>query len=464
MRYRSTRGKAASLSFEEVVLTGVASDGGLYVPEELPVFSQEKIRSMVGMSYQELAFEVMYPFVQTDIDTVTLRKLIADAYHSFRHPEITPLVKLNEQEYVLELFHGPTLAFKDIALQFLGRLFDHVLHKTKQHVTVIGATSGDTGSAAIEGCKDSEYINMFILHPKGRISDIQRLQMTTILADNVFNIAVESDFDFCQTTIKELFNDQQFLKGKTQFVAINSINWCRIMAQIVYYFYASFRLGGPDKAVSFSVPTGNFGDIYAGFLAKQMGLPIHKLIIATNENDILHRFLSANDYSRGQLKATLSPSMDIQVSSNFERLLFDLYDHDGNAVFKAMEAFKQGKLTVGDKELQTARKTFLSHRTSDDETCAMIRQVYDESGMVIDPHTATAVCAARAHSPENHVPMVILATAHPVKFTQSLEKSGVPVPPLPKHLADLPQRPERYQVLKADINLLKDYIYRQISS
>jgi threonine synthase len=459
MDYVSTRGTAPTLSFEAVVMAGVASDGGLYVPQNLPIFSSVELESMRHLSYQELAFKIMQPFVVGALDDAVLQRLINEAYASFEHPKIAPLVPLRENEYILELFHGPTLAFKDFALQFLGRLFDYVLQRQKKHVTIIGATSGDTGSAAIEGCRHSRYVNLFILHPKGRISEVQRRQMTSVLAENVHNLAVESDFDFCQETVKHLFNDQGFLEGKSQFVAINSINWCRIMAQIIYYFYAYFALGKTARKVSFSVPTGNFGDIYAGYLAKKMGLPIEKLVIATNTNDILHRFLSQNDYSRATLTPTLSPSMDIQVSSNFERLLFDLYDQDGKVIATLMQDFANGKLSVSPGKLAKAREIFASCRVDDATICQTIRTIYEESNMVIDPHTATGVYAARhCVSGTNEIPVVTLATAHPAKFPEASQKSGVPVQSLPTHLAGLLTKEERYQAIKPDLEAIKAYV------
>ncbi len=463
MLYVSTRGQAPVLSFEEVVTTGVAKDGGLYVPEVLPTFSTDQIKAMRGMSYQELAFTVMQPFVAGDIEDDVLKSLIDKAYASFRHDAIAPVVPLHDNVHVLELFHGPTLAFKDFALQFLGQLFDYVLSKEQRHVTIIGATSGDTGSAAIEGCKHSEWVNMFIFHPHNRVSEVQRRQMTTVLADNVFNIAVESDFDFCQSTVKHLFNDQEFLQGKTQFVAVNSINWCRIMAQIVYYFYASFQVGGPEKEVSFSVPTGNFGDIYAGYLAKQMGLPIKHLVIATNTNDILHRFLQNNDYSRGTLVPTVSPSMDIQVSSNFERLLFDLHHRDGAQIKDLMDGFQEkGALSVSQEILDEARKLFKSAKCDDATTIEVITQTYQKYSMVVDPHTAAGVYAAAECASDNQTPMVILATAHPTKFADAIERAGVCLPDLPGHLSDLLDRKEQYKTLPDSLDAIKDYISARI--
>lgn len=330
MKYISTRGDAPVLNFEEVVLAGLASDGGLYVPEELPKFDTEQIASWSSLSYPELAFEIMHPFIGDALPVDEQKRLIDETYAEFRHTAIAPLVQMDHELWILELFHGPTLAFKDFALQFLGRLLGHILEKRGQKVVILGATSGDTGSAAIEGCRHCENVDIFILHPHNRVSDVQRRQMTTILEDNVFNVAIEGNFDDCQNIVKAAFADQSFLPEDRQLVAVNSINWARIMAQIVYYFYAGLALGAPEREISFAVPTGNFGDIFAGYLAKNMGLPIERLVIATNSNDILHRSLSANDYSKGELLHSLSPSMDIMISSNYERLLFDLYDRDGS--------------------------------------------------------------------------------------------------------------------------------------
>ncbi|MDC0887863.1 threonine synthase, partial [Porticoccus sp.] len=322
MKYVSTRGKAPILSFEEAMLAGLASDGGLYVPEKIPNFSKEEISSWSDLTYEELAFKIMSPFIDGEVPDDDLRLLIKKTYSTFRHKAIAPLVQTARNEFILELFHGPTLAFKDFALQFLGNLMDYVLKKRNQRVVVMGATSGDTGSAAIEGCRHSKHLDIFILHPHNRVSEVQRRQMTTVLQDNVFNIALDGNFDDCQNMVKNSFSDQTFLPKDRQLVAVNSINWVRIMAQIVYYFYAGLALNSPHRRVSFSVPTGNFGDIFAGYLAKQMGLPIDQLVIATNSNDILHRCISNNDLSIKTLVQSLSPSMDIMVSSNFERMLF----------------------------------------------------------------------------------------------------------------------------------------------
>ncbi len=351
MRYISTRGGCPPKTFEEVVLTGLAPDGGLFVPSAIPHFSREEIASWRSLSYQQLAFRVMRPYVGDCIPEDDLQTLIDRAYANFRHAAIAPLVQTGDNEWILELFHGPTLAFKDFALQFLGHLLDYSLQKRDQKVVIMGATSGDTGSAAIEGCRSCSNVEMFILHPHQRVSDVQRRQMTTVLADNIHNIALQGNFDDCQNMVKACFSDQSFLPDNRQLVAVNSINWARIMAQIVYYFWAALQLGGPQRAVSFAVPTGNFGDIFAGYLAAKMGLPIEQLVIATNQNDILHRCISANDHRTLPLQQSLAPSMDIMISSNFERLLFHAYRRDGDQIAALMAAAKQGHMRLSDAAL-----------------------------------------------------------------------------------------------------------------
>nr|WP_324259121.1 threonine synthase [Cellvibrio fontiphilus] len=459
MKYISTRGLAPALNFEEVVLTGLAPDGGLYVPETLPTFSQEEIASWAGLSYQELAFNVMKPFVAGAVSDEDFKKIIADAYSTFRHDAIAPLVQTAHNEWILELFQGPTLAFKDFALQFLGHLLDHLLKKRDQKVVVMGATSGDTGSAAIEGCRRCDNIDIFIMHPHNRVSNVQRRQMTTVLAPNVFNIALEGNFDDCQNMVKASFGDQSFLPDGRQLVAVNSINWARIMAQIVYYFYAGLALGAPYRPVAFSVPTGNFGDIFAGYLAKKMGLPVDQLVIATNSNDILHRCISSNDHSKHQLRHTLSPSMDIMVSSNFERMLFDLYDRDGNAIRQLMEDFKSGSMTLKESALVRARQLFTSYGVSDEVTIDMIRSVFDRTEYLLDPHTAIGVEAARKTRRRNDIPMVVLATAHPAKFPEAVRKAGQDTDPaLPHHMQDLFEREERYTVLPQDLIKVQQFV------
>tara|TARA_B100000446_G_scaffold125573_2_gene117545 strand:+ start:15657 stop:17054 length:1398 start_codon:yes stop_codon:yes gene_type:complete len=459
VKYISTRGDATPLSFEDVVLTGLAPDGGLYIPESLPKFSQEEIASWAGLSYQELAFKVISPFVAGEIPDEDLQKIINESYSTFRHDAIAPMVQTGHNEWILELFQGPTLAFKDFALQFLGNLLDYILKKRDQKVVVMGATSGDTGSAAIEGCRHCDNIDIFILHPHNRVSDVQRRQMTTVLEDNVHNIAMEGNFDDCQNMVKASFGDQSFLPEGRQLVAVNSINWARIMAQIVYYFYSALALGAPARPVSFSVPTGNFGDIFAGYLAKQMGLPIDQLVIGTNANDILHRCISDNDHSKKELIHSLSPSMDIMVSSNFERLLFDLYGRKGADIKQLMEDFKSGSMSLSDEALSTARELFTSYRLGDEETIDVIRDVFESTEYLLDPHTAIGVQAARKTRRRQDIPMVCLSTAHPAKFPEAVRKAGQSEDPaLPHHMTDLFDREERLQVLDNDLSVVQQYV------
>jgi len=462
MRYISTRGQAPSLSFEDVLLTGLASDGGLYVPETLPQFSHEEIASWSKLNYADLAHKILLPFVEADVSSSELKVMVDETYAGFNHKAVAPLVQLDKNEWVLELFHGPTLAFKDFALQLLGRLMDNALIKRDKHLVIMGATSGDTGSAAIEGCKHSKRVKMFILHPHERVSEVQRRQMTTLIGDNIHNIAVRGNFDDCQQMVKQSFAAQSFLNGG-QLGAVNSINWARIMAQIVYYFYAAVALGGPHRKVSFSVPTGNFGDIYAGYLAQKMGLPIAQLVVATNENDILHRCISANQYQKHGLVQTLSPSMDIMVSSNFERLLFDLYDRDGAALSQLLEDLNNGTAdSLEPQRWEKARELFSSHRVDDDTTCDVISQVAQGHNYLLDPHSAIGVEAGRVCNQHPHVPMVTLATAHPVKFPEAVIKAGQPTPQLPNHLADLLERKERCEVLDNDLLVVQQYITSKI--
>lgn len=459
MRYISTRGQAPALNFEDVLLTGLASDGGLYVPENLPRFTVEEMSSWADLPYHELAFRVMRPFVAGCIEDADFKAILKDTYAVFEHSAVAPLRQLNGNEWTLELFHGPTLAFKDFALQLLGRLLDHVLTKRNERVVIMGATSGDTGSAAIEGCRACENVDIFILHPHERVSEVQRRQMTSALNDNIHNIAIQGNFDDCQEMVKASFADQSFLKG-TRLVAVNSINWARIMAQTVYYFHAALQLGGPQRSVSFSVPTGNFGDIFAGYLARNMGLPINQLIVATNRNDILHRFMSGNRYNKDELHPTLSPSMDIMVSSNFERLLFDMHGRNGAKVAELMEHFRvTGEMSVAEERWTETRKLFDSLAVDDEQTCATIAEVYKETGELLDPHTAIGVRAARECRRSLAIPMVTLSTAHPVKFPEAVEKA-VPgaTPQLPAHMADLFEREERCTVLANDLAAVQDFV------
>lgn len=463
MKYISTRGQAPVLSFEDVVLAGLASDGGLYLPETLPTFSQEEIASWAGLSYRDLAFKIMSPFVAGEIPEEDFKSIIDRSYDNFRHEAIAPLVQIGQNEWILELFQGPTLAFKDFALQYLGNLLDYILEKRNEKVVIMGATSGDTGSAAIEGCRKCKNVDIFILHPYQRVSDVQRKQMTSVLEDNVHNIALEGNFDDCQNMVKASFADQSFLPEGRKLAAVNSINWARIMAQIVYYFYASLSLGGPHRKVSFSVPTGNFGDIFAGYLAKKMGLPIDQLVIATNSNDILHRCIANNDHSKQPLIHSLSPSMDIMVSSNFERMLFDLYNNDGSAIQKLMDDFKSGEMKLSDDALAKARELFSSYRLDDDETIDVIRDVYENTEYLLDPHTAIGVKAGRVTRKAQDVPMVTLATAHPAKFPEAAKKAGqTDEPALPHHMQDLFDREEKYEVIANDLSKVHDFMSKNI--
>ena len=463
MRYISTRGGVEPKSFEDVVLTGLAEDGGLFVPEQLPKFSTDEIASWGELSYEALALKVITPFVGGSIPEQDLRALIEKSYAGFRHQGIAPLVQAGHNQWIMELFQGPTLAFKDFALQFLGNLLDYILDKRNQKVVIMGATSGDTGSAAIEGCRHCKNLDIFILHPYQRVSEVQRRQMTTVLADNIHNLALHGNFDDCQNMVKASFSDQSFLPQGRQLAAVNSINWARIMAQIVYYFWASLALGGPHRKVSFSVPTGNFGDIFAGYLAHQMGLPIEQLVIATNQNDILHRCISNNDHSTQPLQQSLAPSMDIMISSNFERLLFDLYERDGQKIADLMVNAKSGHMVLSDSALAKARALFSSYRCDDKGMVEVIRSTYEDNGYLLDPHTAIGLLAARECSNNKATPMVTLATAHPAKFPDAVRQAGYPEDPaLPPHMADLFDREERYTVLDNDKQAVHAYIAENI--
>ncbi|MAO62961.1 threonine synthase [Halomonas sp. CnH100-B] len=457
MRYISTRGQAPALSFEEVVLTGMASDGGLYVPETLPEFSKEELADMAGLSYAEIAFRVMKPFVNGEIDDETFRRLVTEAYATFNHDAVLPLKQLDASHFLLEQFHGPTLAFKDVALQLLGRLLDHFLKKRNERAVIMGATSGDTGSAAIEGCRHCDNLDIFILHPHNRVSEVQRRQMTSVLADNVFNIAIEGNFDDAQAMVKASFANQDFLNG-TRLVAVNSINWARIMAQIVYYVAAGVALGAPQREVSFCVPSANFGNVFAGYMAYKMGLPVKQFIIATNANDILHRTLAANDFSKKELAATLAPSMDIVVSSNFERLLFDAYDRDGAAVAALLERFQQEPTALADAPLAKLREKFASHSVDDETILEVIREAHHRTGEILDPHTATGYRAAERARVDTSTPMITLATAHPAKFAEAVVKAGFQGVPLPTHMDDLLEREERYTVLPAELSAVQQFV------
>jgi threonine synthase len=459
MRYISTRSRAPELDFDDVLLTGLARDGGLYLPAEWPQFGADDIAGLSGLPYAEAATRIMAPFADT-IETPELAAIAADAYARFDHAAVAPLRQLDNNVWLLELFHGPTLAFKDMAMQILGRLFDHVLTRKGRHVTIVGATSGDTGSAAIEACRNRRGIDIFILHPEGRVSEVQRRQMTTVDAPNVHNIAIRGTFDDCQALVKAMFNDLEF-RDRRDLSAVNSINWARVAAQIVYYFTAAVALGAPGRRVSFSVPTGNFGCVFAGYAARQMGLPIERLMVATNRNDILHRFFQGGEYRLEEVVATQSPSMDIQVASNFERLLFDLVGRDGGAVEALLAGLNQsGAFSVGDKELDRARRDFASCRVDEATTTATIARVFESTGGLIDPHTAVAVHAAQELP--GQTPVVVLGTAHPAKFPEAVDKATGRQPALPARLADLYERPEHFTVLDNDLAVVQDLIDRTL--
>ncbi len=458
MKYVSTRGDAPVLSFDEALLAGLARDGGLYLPESWPQFSAQEIRALAGRPYAEVAYAVIRPFVGDSVADADLKRILAETYAGFGHAAVAPLKQLDERTWLLELFHGPTLAFKDYALQLLGRLFDHVLARRGERVTVIGATSGDTGSAAIEACRDRDQIDIFMLHPKGRVSEVQRRQMTTVQASNVHNIALEGTFDDCQDQVKAMFNDLAF-RDAMNLSAVNSINWARIMAQIVYYFTAGTALGAPDRAVAFAVPTGNFGNVYAAYAAGRMGLPVAQLIVGSNRNDILTRFFETGSMTMAGVSPTISPSMDIQVSSNFERLLFDVCGGDGAQVRRAMQGFRQsGEFSVSAEQLQRLRRLFDAQRFDDDQTAAEIARRLEESGELLDPHSAIATAAARSALRPEISAVVSLATAHPAKFPDAVEKAAGVRPPLPARLAGLLEREERCTTLPNDLAALQEYI------
>ena len=457
MKYVSTRGEAPSLGFCDALLAGLARDGGLYVPKEWPSLSKKEIRGLRGKSYQEIAFAVLSPFVDGEIPDDTFRAMIDEAYGTFRHPAIAPLVQTGPNSFVMELFHGTTLAFKDVAMQLLARLMDHVLAERGERATIVGATSGDTGGAAIDAFAGRDRTDIFILFPHGKVSPVQQRQMTTSKDANVHALAINGNFDDCQTLVKAMFNDGPF-RDRVQLSGVNSINWARIMAQIVYYFTTALSLGAPDRKVSFTVPTGNFGDIFAGYVAKRMGLPIDRLVVATNDNDILARALKSGRYEMKAVKATTSPSMDIQISSNFERLLFEAYGRDASAVRTAMEGLKQsGAFEIGDKALKAIRKEFRAGRATEKQVAATIRETLAATGYLVDPHTATGVFVANKHMKAN-APMVTLATAHPAKFPAAVKSACGIDPALPTWLADLMQREERFDVLDADLKTVETFI------
>ncbi len=463
LHYISTRGTAPRLGFEDVLMTGLARDGGLYVPETWPTFSPTALRALRGLPYAEQAARIMWPFVEGALSREDFAAIVAETYAGFGHAAVAPLKQIDQDLWLLELFHGPTLAFKDYALQLVGRLFEHFLRQRGRRMTVVGATSGDTGSAAIEACRDRAGIEMFILHPQGRTSEVQRRQMTTVASANIHNIALNGSFDDCQDLVKGMFNDEAF-RDSLHLSAVNSINWARIMGQTVYYMVAGVALGAPERPVRFAVPTGNFGNVYAAYAASEMGLPVAELVIGSNANDILTRTLESGVMEIGEVSPTLSPSMDIQVSSNFERLVFDLFGREGAAVKAAMEEFrKTGRLDMGQARWEQMRTVFRGHRVDDRETLQTIRAIFAGSGELIDPHTAVGVAAAlRDDRAKATGPLVALACAHGAKFPDAVEKATGVRPALPARLADLYEREERMTVLENDLAIVQRFITERV--
>jgi threonine synthase len=443
MRYHSTRGQAPELDFAGVLLAGLAADGGLYMPASWPRFSAADLRALRGLPYPELAARVLAPFTAGSIKFADLQAICRRAYAGFSHKAIVPLVQLDTNIYALELFHGPTLAFKDMALQLVGHLFEHVLAERDEKIRIVGATSGDTGSAAIEAVANRKNIDITILHPEGKTSEVQRRQMTTVKADNVLNIAVTGNFDDCQDLVKAMFADTAF-RAEMNLSAVNSINFARIAAQIPYYVYAALNLGAPEREVAVAVPTGNFGNILAAWAARQMGVPVSKFIVASNRNDILARFLANNDMSVHGVAPSLSPSMDIQVSSNFERLLYEFVGRDAALLSQTMADFRTaGKMSVAEPVWRAISKDFIGFRLSDEQTLAEIARLYRESGYLADPHSIIGIAAARELGPIG-MPVIAAATAHPAKFPDAIEKAVGSRPPLPPHLSDLYEREEKF--------------------
>ena len=458
MKYISTRDNNLEFSFEEVFLKGLADDGGLFIPVNIQPFSKEELDRFKKLDYTDLATEIIYPFLGSFITKESLKSLINKSYSTFREKEVVKLRKVGDLE-ILELFHGPTLAFKDVAMQFIGNLYEHYLEKNNSEINIVVATSGDTGAAAIDAIKNKKNLNIFVLHPNNKISSVQRQIMTTGPAKNVFNIAIEGNFDDCQNIVKSMFADLQFSKS-INMSGVNSINWARIIAQAVYYFYSYFKINSSDK-ISFSVPTGNFGDVYAGYLAKKMGLPIDKLIVATNTNDILHRAISKGDYIAKKVSETISPSMDIQIASNFERLIYDISDKNSEITKEIMNKIKVNKYKINEKDLIKINKDFVSECINEEETLSTIKKIYNEYNLVVDPHTAIGVGALRKLNIKSR--SIVLATAHPCKFPLAIEKAINKTEPLPDELNYILNEKEHYEILDNNVDKIKNYVKEKIS-
>ena len=458
MKYISTRDNNSEFSFEEVFLKGLADDGGLFIPVNIQPFSKDELDQFKKLDYTDLATEIIHPFLGSFITKESLKSLINKSYSTFREKEVVKLRKVGDLE-ILELFHGPTLAFKDVAMQFIGNLYEHYLEKNNSEINIVVATSGDTGAAAIDAIKNKKNLNIFVLHPNNKISSVQRQIMTTGPAKNVFNIAIEGNFDDCQNIVKSMFADLQFSKS-INMSGVNSINWARIIAQAVYYFYSYFKINSSDK-ISFSVPTGNFGDVYAGYLAKKMGLPIDKLIVATNTNDILHRAISKGDYIAKKVSETISPSMDIQIASNFERLIYDISDKDSEITKEIMNKIKVNKYKINEKDLIKINKDFVSECINEEETLSTIKKIYNEYNLVVDPHTAIGVGALRKLNIKSR--SIVLATAHPCKFPLAIEKAINKTEPLPDELNYILNEKEHYEILDNNVDKIKNYVKEKIS-
>ena len=458
MKYISTRDNNLEFSFEQVFLKGLADDGGLFIPVNIQPFSKEELDRFKKLDYTDLATEIIHPFLGSFITKESLKSLINKSYSTFREKEVVKLRKVGDLE-ILELFHGPTLAFKDVAMQFIGNLYEHYLEKNNSEINIVVATSGDTGAAAIDAIKNKKNLNIFVLHPNNKISSVQRQIMTTGPAKNVFNIAIEGNFDDCQNIVKSMFADLQFSKS-INMSGVNSINWARIIAQAVYYFYSYFKINSSDK-ISFSVPTGNFGDVYAGYLAKKMGLPIDKLIVATNTNDILHRAISKGDYIAKKVSETISPSMDIQIASNFERLIYDISDKNSEITKEIMNKIKVNKYKINEKDLIKINKDFVSECINEEETLSTIKKIYNEYNLVVDPHTAIGVGALRKLNIKSR--SIVLATAHPCKFPLAIEKAINKTEPLPDELNYILNEKEHYEILDNNVDKIKNYVKEKIS-
>ena len=456
MRYVSTRGQAPDLGFADTVLAGLASDGGLYVPESYPPLTRDDLLALRGAPYAEVAARVIAPFTGGEVSGSDLARMIGEAYATFAHPAVAPLVQVGPNGWMMELHHGRTLAFKDVAMQLLARLMDHILGERDRRATIVGATSGDTGGAAIDAFAGRDRTDVFILFPEGRVSPVQRRQMTTSGGANVHAVAVTGDFDDCQDLVKAMFNDARF-RDEVALSGVNSINWARIVAQVVYYVTGALALGAPDRAVSFCVPTGNFGDVFAGYVAKRMGVPIETLVVATNDNDLLDRTLESGSYERRPVVRTSSPSMDIAVSSNFERLLFDAYGRDAAEVRAAMDSLRQsGRFAIKDGAMTVMREGFAAGACDTERAGARIARTLAETDITVDPHTAVGLDVAERHA--GHAPMVTLATAHAAKFPEAVERAIGRPPRVPDRLAGLMEREERFATLPNDLAAVQDYV------